>query len=212
MCQLRTGKSDWWGLTHPGISPHLLASLAATSLVWAPQLPLSVSYLVSWHLAAHKVLPFSLLCTKPLHTKSPLVPLSSDIRGHVNILGMCHRLGLEEVIVCCHLSLVNKSRLATRAKKLALGDCYCFHILLQREVLLGARLEVKKIWDGERIWLTGVKTQKSLTSNSTLSFYITNVGMRGVSPCGWMAAAHLALVWAGLGPQLEPGWQCANSF
>lgn len=198
---------------HPGVSPHLLASLAATTLVWAPPLPLSVSSAVSWHLAAHKALLFALLCTEPPHAKLPLVPLSSDgIRGHVNILAKCHSLGLEEVIVCCHLPLVNKSRLATRAKKLELDDCYCFHLLLQREVLLGARLEVKRIWDGERIWLTGVKTQKSLTSNSALSFYITDVGVWGVSPRGWLEAAHLAPVWAGLGPRLEQGWQCANSF
>lgn len=39
----------------------------------------------------------------------------------------------------------------------------------QREAHLEVPLEVKKIWGGERIWLTGVKTLRSLTSN--IAFY-----------------------------------------
>ena len=42
----------------------------------------------------------------------------------------------------------------------------------QREAHLEVPLEVKKIWGGERIWLTGVKTLRSLTSNILLNFIL----------------------------------------
>lgn len=42
----------------------------------------------------------------------------------------------------------------------------------QRGAHLEVPLEVKKIWGGEKIWLTGVKTLRSLTSNITVYFML----------------------------------------
>lgn len=68
-----------------------------------------------WQSAEHSVLLVGLVHTKPLPVKLPLTPINGDgIRGHVNILGEHHSLGLYKVISCCHLSLVN--RVVIRAK------------------------------------------------------------------------------------------------
>lgn len=111
-----------------------------------------------------------------------------------------------------HTVLSNNSWLTTQ-KRLIPNYYYCyFNVAWQKEVHLGVHSEAKRIWDGERIWHTGVKTQRNLTSNSTLSFYINNdmvaLWNQVWSSSYWrpVAIVHLARVWAELGPKLGQVW------
>lgn len=125
------------------------------------------------------------------------LPLSVPCHSAVTESGPCKHPGWVpqpqalESHPCCHLPLVQQ--------KWAPADCCCFAVALQRGALLGAPLEVRRTWGGERTWLTGGRTQRSLTSNSALSFCSTPVpgpGRAGSPP-------HRRSLPAGLSPQMH---------